>query len=968
MKKINIKTCCVLIATSLLIGVNASAQDVVEVQRTPKTDSVVNVAFGSIAAKDLLGGVSVVNVAELIKKNYATYSLDNLQSFVGGYTGNSNIWGQGALILVDGVPRLAADVRPVEIESITILKAASAVVLYGSNASKGVILITTRRGSVKPLTIDVRANTGFFVPKSYPKYLNAADYMTFYNEASLNDGVAQIYTAAVIDSTRSRLNPYKYADIDFFNADYLKNAYRRTDVTTEISGGNELARYYTNLGLTNNNSIMNYGDQKNNKDFGFNVRGNVDMNVSKWLSASADVAINMSDNYAGRGDFWGASSTLRPNLVSPLIPISSLDTANFPLNKAAVLSSSHLIDGQYLLGGISTNQTNALADMLAAGYIKRKGRTFLYNVGAAADLGSLTKGLSFKASYSMDYRSLYSEAYQVGYATYEPKWSQVNGQDVITSLRKYGTDGNTTNESIGQTTYSQTNSFRSQFNYNRRFTGHHNVTAALLGWWYTTQNSSDANNGTNGNSGGSDYHPIRNTNLGFQAGYNYHQKYYVDFSGALVHSAKLPKDNQNALSPSVTLGWRISDEGFFKNAVSFVDNLKITAAYTSLKQDLDITGTRPNSSIPTDYYLYAGTFGNDGNLGGYYQWRDGASGGFTTMSGRGSNPNLTFIQRNEVRAGLEASLFKSLITLDINYFSQKTNGLLTRGVSVYPSYFTGSGDFRPYLNYNNDKRSGLDFTANVNNQIGQLKYSVGVSGMFYSSKAVQRDEISPEAYQYRAGRNLDASFGYISEGFFQDQAEINSRASQAFFSGTIQPGDIKYKDVNNDGIINNSDQVELGRNGFAASPFTYGVNLTLKWKNLTLFALGSGQTGAVGFKNSSYFWARSDSKYSEVVLNRWTEATKNTATYPRLTTTAGNNNYQNSTFWMYKTNRFNLSRVQFTYDFNENIFKNSFVHGLSLYVLGDNLLVVSKERELMETNIGSAPQYRFYNLGVKAAF
>lgn len=967
MKKINMKACCVLISTSLLMVLAGQAQNVPGVQKQPKTDSVVNVAFGTVAAKDVLGGVSVINVSELLKKNYGTYSLDNLQSFVGGYTGNGNIWGQGALILVDGVPRQATDVRLVEIETITVLKAASAVVLYGSNASKGAILLTTKRGTVKPLSIDVRANTGLFFPKSYPKYLNGADYMTLYNEASRNDGIAERYTAPVIDSTRSHLNPYKYPDVDFFNSDYLKKAYTRSDITTEISGGNEQARYYTNVGLTNNNSIMNYGDQKNNKDFGFNVRGNVDMNVSKWLSASADVAINMSDNYTGRGDFWGTSSTLRPNLFSPLIPISSLDTSNYPGNKASVLSSAHVIDGKYLLGGISTNQTNAFADMLAAGYIKRKSRTFLYNVAATADLGSVTKGLSFKAGYSMDYRSLYSEAYQVGYATYEPTWSRVNGQDVITSLKKYGTDGNTTNESIGQTTYSQTNSFRSQFNYNRTFAGDHNVTAALLGWWYMTQNSSDANNGTNGNTGGSDYQPIRNSNLGFQAGYNFRQKYYVDFSSAVVHSAKLPKDNQNAISPTVTLGWRISDEKFFKNAVSFVDNLKITASYASIKQDLDITGTRPNSTNPTDYYLYAGTYGNDGNLGGYYQWRDGASGGFTTLSGRGSNPNLTFVQRKELRAGLEGSLLKSLITFDVNYFSQNTNGLLTRGVTLYPSYFTGSGDFTPYLNYNNDKRSGLDFTANVNNQIGQLKYSLGVSGMFYSSKAVQRDEVYQDAYQYRAGKALDASFGYISEGLFQDQAEVDNHAKQTF-GGTVKPGDIKYKDVNNDGIIDNKDQVDLGHNGFAASPFTYGVNLTLKWKNFTLFALGNGQTGAIGYKNSSYFWARSDSKYSEVVLNRWTEATKGTATYPRLTTTAGNNNYQNSTFWMYKTNLFNLSRVQLTYDFNSNLFKNSFVHGLSVYVLGNNLLVVSKERELMETNIGTAPQYRFYNLGVKAAF
>ncbi|MBE7172395.1 MAG: SusC/RagA family TonB-linked outer membrane protein [Williamsia sp.] len=967
MKKLNKKCCCLVIGAFLSLTLRVQAQDALAVQKQPETDSVVNVAFKSVARKDMLGGVSVVNVSELLKKNYGTNSLDNLQSFVGGYTGNGNVWGQAALILVDGVPRQAADVRLVEIESITVLKAASAIVLYGSNASKGVILITTKRGSIKPLSIDVRANTGVFVPKSYPKYLSAADYMTYYNEASRNDGVAERYTAAVIDSTRSHLNPYKYPDVDYFGGDYLRKAYNRSDITTEISGGNDLARYYTNLGLNTNNSIMNYGDQKNNRDFGFNVRGNVDMNVSKWLSASADVAINMNNNYTGRGDFWGTSTTLRPNLFSPLIPISSLDTANFPLNKAAVLSSGRIIDGKYLLGGISTNQTNAFADMLAAGYIKRKSRTFLYNVGATADLGSILQGLTFQAGYSMDYRSLYSEAYQVAYATYQPRWTNVNGRDVIDALTKYGTDGNTTNESIGQTTYSQTNSFRSQFNYIHTFANDHHITAALLGWWYMTQNSSDANNGTNGNSGGSDYHPVRNTNLGFQAGYNFRQKYYLDFSSALVHSAKLPTNNRNALSPTVTLGWRISDEGFFKHAISFVDNLRLTASYASIYQDLDITGTRPNSTTPTDYYLYAGTYGNDGNLGGYYQWRDGASGGFTTLSGRGSNPNLTFVQRKELRAGLAASLMKRLVTLDVNYFSQNTNGLLTRGVTLYPSYFTGSGDFTPYLNYNNDKRSGVDFAVNVNNQIGQLRYSVGVTGMFYSSKAVRRDEVYQNAYQNRAGKALDALFGYVSEGLFQSQDEISKHATQTF-GGTVKPGDIKYKDMNNDGIIDNKDQVDLGHSGLAAPPFTYGVNLTLNWKKFTLFALANGQNGAIAFKNSAYFWARSDSKYSEVVLDRWTEATKSTATYPRLTTTAGNNNYQNSTFWMYKTNRFNLSRVQLTYDFDAKIFKNSFVHGLSVYALGDNLLVVSKERALLETNIGTAPQYRFYNLGVKAAF
>ncbi|WP_345949630.1 SusC/RagA family TonB-linked outer membrane protein [Mucilaginibacter sp. PAMB04274] len=955
MKKKNIKACCVLFAALLVSMAKAQGQE--------KNDSLVNVAFRTVAKEDLLGAVSTVNVSELLKKSYGTNSLDNLQSFVGGYTGN--IWGQAPLILVDGVPRRTSDVRLVEIQSITVLKGASAVVLYGSSAAKGAILITTKRGSIGPLRIDVRGNAGLFVPKAYPKYLDAANYMTLYNEALTNDGIATAgagYSQDDINNTRAGNNPFRYPDIDFFSSDYLKKTYYRSDVTTEVSGGNEFARYYTNIGLTSNNSLVNYGEQKKNKDFAFNVRGNVDMNLSKWLTASVNAVANLNDNYAGRGDFWGASSTITPNFnrFSPLIPISLLDPNNAAL-QTIVKNSNHIIDGQYLLGGQSTNPTNVFSDMLAAGYIKTRSRSFLYNLNARADLGSLIKGLSFSTGTSMDYTSLYSEAYQLPYATYRPTWSTVNGRDIITALERFGEDRNSTSEFVGRSTYTQTMSFRSQFDYGRTFAQDHNVTATLLGWWYKTQFSSDIDN-----EGGSDYQPVKNTNLGFQAGYNYRRKYYLDFSGALVHSAKLPPGKRDALSPTITLGWRISDENFLKNKVSFLDNLKITSSYASINQDLDITGYRANNTAePVDHYLYQGYYSNTATFGGYYQWRDNVAGGRTTLSGQAANPDLTFVKRNEFRVGLDGSLFKNLITLDVNYFSQTTDGLLARGLTIYPSYFSGSGDFRPWINFNKEKRSGVDFAVNLNKKIGQVQYSLGVTGMFYNSKILRRDETPAESYLARTGGPLDANYGYVSEGFFQSQAEIDSYARQTF--GTVKPGDIKYKDINGDGLIDSRDQTDLGHTGFAASPFNYGLNLTVKWKRLTLFALGSGNVGSVAFKNSSYYWAGGTSKYSEVVLGRWTEANKNSATYPRLTTNS-TNNFRNSTFWMYKTNRFNLNRVQFTYDFNEEIFKKSFVHGLSVYVQGDNLLVLSKERELMETNIGSAPQTRFFNLGVRTSF
>lgn len=215
--------------------------------------SLVQVAYRKIAQSDLLGGVSVVNVEELTKKNYSTYSLDNMQGYVGGWNGNS-LWGMdgdhaGYLVLVDGIPRDANNVQPTEIEQITFLKGAQAVVLYGSRAAKGAIYITTKRGKAEGLNVSVRANTGFNVAKSYPEYLGSAEYMTLYNEASLNDGKQVLpYSQTDIYNHGSGLNPYRYPNVDFYSSDYISKAYNRSDVTAEITGGGKRARFYSNVG------------------------------------------------------------------------------------------------------------------------------------------------------------------------------------------------------------------------------------------------------------------------------------------------------------------------------------------------------------------------------------------------------------------------------------------------------------------------------------------------------------------------------------------------------------------------------------------------------------------------------------------------------------------------------------------------------------------------------------------------
>ncbi|WP_417887547.1 SusC/RagA family TonB-linked outer membrane protein [Zunongwangia sp.] len=934
-------------AVMLCMGVfTAKAQEnqdsIVTVLIDKVPEDFVNVAFDTLEKKDVLGAISSVNIDDLLTKNYQTYTLDGIRSFVGGYTGN--IWGQSPLILIDGIPRDAANLNATEVESVTVLKGANAVVLYGSRAAKGVVLITTKRGKEQSLTIEARVNTGMFLPKSYPNYLNASSYMTLYNEASDNDGIARIYSDETIYNTASGSRPYKYPNVDYFSSEYLRKTFNKTDATVEVFGGDDKTQYYTNLGMSYNNDIIKYGEQGNNNDLNFRVRGNVDMQLTGWLSAQADAYVRFDNNYIGRGNFWNQSSSMRPNWFTPLIPISSLDSDNTELQNI-IDNSNNIIDGKYLLGGNNAVQTNAFADMLAAGYIRYKSRVFQYKVSAIADLGNAIKGLSFKNTFSIDYSNYYSEAFKENYATYQPTWANMNGTDRIISLTSYGDDTNSTNEYLGDSRYEQTTSFYSQLNYKRTFKGLHNVTGNLIGWGYQSRNSVDEGHD------GSDYQSITNTNLGIQAAYNYADKYYVDFSGAVVHSPKLPKGNRVALSPTFTVGWRLSGEDFLKNS-SFIDNLKLTASYAKLNQDIDIA----------EYYMYQGYYDDSG----WYQWRDNAMGGATVLSERGSNPNLGFITREEYRLGLDGTFLNEKIIINATYFNQITDGLLTQGSNtIYPSYYSRwDYSYLPYLNFNKDMRTGFDFSVSHNNKLGDFEYEVGFVGMIYNSEASVRDEVYQDEYQNREGRPLDVSFGYVSEGFFVDQADIDSHADQTF--GDVLPGDLKYRDINGDGIVDTRDQVELGRNG---SPFTYGVNLTLKYKDWTLFAMGQGQSGAIGYKNSSYFWVYGNRKYSEHVLGRWTPETADSATYPRLTTTSNTNNFRNSTFWRYDNNRFDLTKVQLTYDCPETFFKDkSLLSGLSLYVSGQNLLTLSKERKMMEMNVGSAPQYRFYNLGLKASF
>lgn len=936
----NIKQCAVTLLLSALPAMAAQAQQV------ETSDSLVNVAFGTLASEDVITAIQQVNMERLLEKDYTNDALTGaLNSYIGGY--NGSLWGQAPLVLVDGMPRNYYDLLASEVQSVTVLKDAAAAALYGSRGAKGVVLITTKRGYNKPMQIDFRANVGFYVPKSYPKYLDGASYMTLYNEACRNDGISERYDANTIYQTANGQNPWRYPNQRYYNSDNLRKFSNSYQAVGEIRGGNERTHYYLNLGLGYDDGLVKVGDHKNDNTTRFNVRGNVDFTITDWLKGFTNASVLVNDNYASRGDFWSMASGTWPNRFGVLIPVELVDHNNQDL--VNMLNSATIIDGHYLLGGTSSNTGNAIADSYEAGYVKTKTRNFTFDVGLDFDLKALTPGLRFKTVYSLDYRSIYSEGYSEGYAVYEPVWANVNGTDMVVDLTKYGNDTNSTNEYVGQSTYSQNMMYRAQFDYERTFNGLHNVNARLVGWGYSQHNSADSGHS------GSSYHNTTNANLGLQIAYNYDQRYYATLTGAMVHSSKLAEGHRNAFSPSVALGWRLGQEKFIKENAQWINDLKITASVSRLNQDIDIN----------DYYMYKGYYGYKNSGGGWYTWRDGLAGGYTTIPKRIDNLDLTYIKREEFRVGIDGRLFDNILSINADYFIQDTKGGLTQGTnSIFPSFMNKwDSSFVPYINYNNDRRHGFDFSLGANKKFGEWDLSANFSGMIYNDKATRRDEMVQEAYQSAIGRPLSSSYGLICEGFFTSQAEIDAAPRQTF-GGTLKPGDLKYKDVNEDGVIDNNDRVYLGR---WTPKFTYGINISAKWRNFTLYAYGTGQSGAIGYKNSSYYLNGGDNKYSENAWLRWTPETAETALYPRLTTGTTANNSQNSTFWMYKSNSFNLSSVQLTYDLPSNLFNNKALRGVSVYAQGANLATISKERKHLEMSTYS-PQTRYYLIGCKLTF
>lgn len=907
-----------------------------------KKDSV-NVAFKRIETDNIVGAISSLKASDINESDNSIWVSDVLAGRTLGMLGNTNIRGIGisidvaditgsgtlsgnALFVVDGLPRDIDGLRMSEIEDITVLKDVNSAILYGSTAINGVVLITTKRGKINENRKNISLNYGISTPLALPKYLNSADYMTYYNQARKNDGLDPQYSEEMIENYRNG-NKYRYPDVDYYSNEYVRSFRPYLDLNGEFSGGNQSAKYYLNFGMNSLGGWLNFGEGAKARYNTFNVRGNVDLEIIDWINTSIDATALFGTDSGPRGSYFGDAQNLKPNDFTPLIPFNLIDPEN-----SLWLGRKFDVDGMYLLGGHINRQTSPFGNGYAGGVFERIDRKFSFNNRINFDLDMLTEGLSLHTNISFDYYTRYDQTVANQYSVYEPVWSDVEGEDKIIDLKQYGKDAKSGSQSVGNTYFRRRIGFYGLLNYDRTFNDLHNFSASMVGFGSLFKELND-------------FQGVKNAHLGMRLAYTFDRKYLVDFSSAYVNSVKLASGNNRGFSPSLGIAWMMNAEDFLSSADN-IDLLKLRLSGGILNSDIPING----------FFYYDNVYGGSGS----YNWYEGTRSRSGVMSNREQNLDLGFAKRKEVNIGLEGLFFDKMIGLNANFFYDIYSDLIARPYTRYPGYYN---DFIPYENYEKDSYTGLEVGLNFNKSIGDWDFMLGVNTLYVTSKRLIVDEVYEDAYRYRKGYPKDATFGLEALGLFKDQADIDNSPVQSF--GTVRPGDIKYKDQNGDGVIDGNDEVYLRR---WQTPLSAGLQLKVAYKNLTLYALGEGRAGADTFMEGNYYWVDGNDKYSEVVLNSWTPETAATATYPRLSSLANSNNSRRSTYWMYNNDFFQIRTIQLTYKMPEFVTRPLKMNHFDIFVDASNVYQFAKNRKIRDTRVGGDPYTRTFSVGLRTKF
>ena len=792
--------------------------------------------------------------------------------------------GTGLFIVIDGFQSTEAyfqQLTPQEIESITLLKDASATAIYGSKGANGVLLITTKRGTSDKIKINFSIQSGFQQPLRLPEFLGAYDYATLYNEALVNDGKSPFYTPMDLEAYKTGNDPIFHPDVDWYGT-ILRKAAPITNYNFTASGSNEYFRYFVLLNVLDDRSLYrkagNVSDfSKNGTYTRYNFRTNIDVKLSKRLQGAITLGGTIEDK-TNPGTSENTSGMF--DLMSSIAPNA------FPV---------YVSTGMY---GGNSMYSNPLGDLMQTGYTSYNGRSLQAIFQLKGDLGFITPGLSVSGA--------------VGFNTYFKSYSKKSRQ-----YARYSVDRDNADEII-YTTYGQNTSLagdessssqwrdyslQASLNYNRTFNELHNIDAIYLGSYndYVVT--------------GTDL-SYKNIAMGGRVTYSYDKRYIGEFSFGYNGTENFPKGHRFGFFPAGSLGWILSNEAFLKGN-PILNYLKLRASYGIVGND-NIGGIRYMFDQYYDGYGYH--LGNSNNV------QDGL------VQGKLANPDVTWEKEKKFNAGFEATLINK-IDVSFDYFIQKRSNILSQPYRTVPDYL---GISRPDINIGKVDNKGLETSIRYNG-IGKkdLTYFVETSFWYAKNKVVYNAEaIQENEYLYGTGRMVGQPFVLEAIGFFKDEDDILKSPTQTFTD--VRPGDIKYKDQNKDGKIDSNDYYPIG---YTSMPqITLGLHGGITFKGFDMDIFFQGAANRTVYCGGKYYHAfQNDGKVSSIAMGRWTPETAETATYPRLSSENNLNNYQASSFWQKNGNFLKLRSLEIGYTLPFQLSRKINLEKVRIFANGTNL-------------------------------
>lgn len=927
-------------------------------------DEVVVVGYGAQKKESVVGAISQVSSKELLKSPAGNVS-QALAGKIAGVVTSQTSGAPGAddaqiyirgratfagdaqpLILVDGVERQFSQIAPDDIESISVLKDASATAVYGVRGANGVMLITTKRGKEQKPVVSVTANWQIQSPTRNSKYLNSYESVKLLEEAYRNDGMPSQYSADDIEMYRrsvagelSGVETMLYPNVDWYD-EVLRSSAPAQRYNISIQGGTKRMRYYASgelydqQGLYKNLSNDPYGNSSNIGYRRYAFRANMDFFLVKNLTFSINFGTRFEERRGPNTNESGSYSEVYYELNHTpgwLFPVS------YTVDDGGV--------EKILYGGTSQYQNNIVARLTEGGFYRASNTINETNFIANYDLGWLTEGLSVKGMLSFDYDSYYKRMFQASFATYE--LTDRNNYQSLLGYNKFNRD-----TELAYSGYSNTTTYKlymeAQVNYARKF-GKHDVTAMLL----YNQN---------------DYRfqaelAKRYQGLVGRVTYGYDDRYLAEFNAGYNGSENFMKGKRFGFFPSFSLGWRINNEAFMEGTRNWLDNLKIRASYGQVGNDIyKVNGAEQRflfeqkwEQISNDY-----TFGTTGQTG--------------IWEARYPNYAVTWERAHKYNAGLEFSFKNGLLSGNIDYFYEKRNDILTEYLTrpQWVGVAIAAG------NLGKTKNQGMELELKHAYHIGNdFSYSLGFTFSHARNEILDMDEPDLKTdYRKREGHPINQYFGLICDGFVTQADLDNPDFPKSTYTENVQVGDLKYRDMNKDGFIDDRDETFVGYSDIPEN--IYALNLGLNYKGWGFSIMFQGVNHVSRYYDAEAMYAFvNGGKVKEHHLQRWNPELSEAenlanAKYPLLHYAGnGDHNQRSNSFFLKDGSFLRLKNIELSYNLPVKWIKHVGMTDCRLFMNANNLVTWDKLDGLVDPESNGSNRYpimKSVNFGVNIKF